>query len=302
MFTYDFDHTYVIMIGASAAISGLIGAYILLYPGSSMCYCFCIQLVCRCLRVPASIYLVLWFVFQFIYSLFTTQVAVWAHIGGFFMGILLAYILTPRNRIQELRKKMFIENKYRGISPVREELTRHSLRPIMRAVIVLSSIILILTPLIALPLAAQYEGKYYNIYDIERVKYMIYYNPGPIGFSETTYSKTSVEKIFFKIEDSPPSFKEKILEKSVSSSTPIFYDFEEEVTVRKLVSLKSIKISYLTESIAVLLVIDILIVIVLAIILITNRYRGIEVTYLPESLRELKHSNEFQEGRKNSSL
>jgi membrane associated rhomboid family serine protease len=84
-------HSHLPAIGASGAISGVMGAYIVLEPRNRILTLVFVFLV----RVPAVIVLGLWFALQFLSGLseLGTQmsggVAVWAHIGGFLIGVLL---------------------------------------------------------------------------------------------------------------------------------------------------------------------------------------------------------------------
>ncbi|HEU4883841.1 MAG TPA: rhomboid family intramembrane serine protease, partial [Longimicrobium sp.] len=80
------------MVGASGAISGIMGAYILLYPGAKVRTWFPPIFFPR---IRAFFFLLLWFVLQ-LYEGLEMQptaeeggVAVWAHIGGFVAGLLL---------------------------------------------------------------------------------------------------------------------------------------------------------------------------------------------------------------------
>jgi membrane associated rhomboid family serine protease len=84
-------HSNIPAVGASGAISGVMGAYILLYPRArilTLVFIFPIP-------IPAVIFLGLWYVGQFLAGLSTIGtrvtggVAVWAHIGGFILGMLL---------------------------------------------------------------------------------------------------------------------------------------------------------------------------------------------------------------------
>jgi len=84
-------HSNIPAVGASGAISGVMGAYILLFPRArvlTLVFIFPIP-------VPAVLFLGLWFVGQFLMGLSTIGtkvtggVAVWAHIGGFILGMLL---------------------------------------------------------------------------------------------------------------------------------------------------------------------------------------------------------------------
>ena len=82
-------NSHIPALGASGAISGVLGAYIVLEPRNRILTLIFIFLV----RVPAVVVLGLWFVLQFlsgIGSLGSTVnggVAVWAHIGGFLLGL-----------------------------------------------------------------------------------------------------------------------------------------------------------------------------------------------------------------------
>lgn len=86
------------MIGASGAISGVIGAYFLLYPRAKILTFIPILFFFYLVDVPAFIFIGLWFLVQFIQGTFHLLafgemakggVAWWAHIGGFTAGFLL---------------------------------------------------------------------------------------------------------------------------------------------------------------------------------------------------------------------
>ncbi len=86
------------LIGASGAVSGVMAAYLLYYPGARVWVLVFMRLP---LRVPASWALGGWIVFQFASVLLapgdeTVGVAWWAHIGGFFVGLALAFVFAPR--------------------------------------------------------------------------------------------------------------------------------------------------------------------------------------------------------------
>jgi len=84
-------HSSIPAVGASGAISGVMGAYILLYPGARILTLVFIFP----LPIPAVVFLGLWYVLQFLAGIssigmkVTGGVAVWAHIGGFLLGMLL---------------------------------------------------------------------------------------------------------------------------------------------------------------------------------------------------------------------
>ncbi len=86
-------------IGASGAIAGVMGAYLLLYPRAMVVSLVPILFILQILVIPAPVFLGLWFVIQLVqgtYSLGSMSVAGvawWAHIGGFAAGFIVAKIL-----------------------------------------------------------------------------------------------------------------------------------------------------------------------------------------------------------------
>ncbi len=81
------------MVGASGAISGVLGAYLLLYPHARVLVAFPIGFYLWTEYLPAGLVLGLWFIFQLLSSAFTDTsgggVAFMAHIGGFVAGMAL---------------------------------------------------------------------------------------------------------------------------------------------------------------------------------------------------------------------
>lgn len=92
------------VIGASGAISGVLGAYLVLYPKAKV-LTFIFYVI---LPIPAIIFLGFWFFMQFLYGFFDVSgsVAYFAHIGGFIMGMLLA--TTVGRRRKKAREKRLI--------------------------------------------------------------------------------------------------------------------------------------------------------------------------------------------------
>ncbi len=83
-------HSDIPMVGASGAISGVLGAYLLLFPHARILVVIPLGFFLYTMRLPAGIVLGFWFVLQLISSVFSgTQggVAFGAHIGGFAMGM-----------------------------------------------------------------------------------------------------------------------------------------------------------------------------------------------------------------------
>jgi membrane associated rhomboid family serine protease len=88
------------MVGASGAIAGVLGAYLVTYPRANVHVFLWIVIFFWIVTVPAWILLGFWFVMQLFSGLGTEQgepgVAFWAHVGGFIAGILLYLLLRPR--------------------------------------------------------------------------------------------------------------------------------------------------------------------------------------------------------------
>ncbi len=81
------------MIGASGAISGVLGAYLLLFPMARVHVIIPIFIIIQRVKIPALLVLGVWFLMQLFSSLTTSSegggVAFGAHIGGFIAGMLL---------------------------------------------------------------------------------------------------------------------------------------------------------------------------------------------------------------------
>ena len=81
------------MVGASGAISGVLGAYLLLYPRARVLVAIPLGFIIHTTRLPASWVLAFWFVLQIISSALAGDqqggVAFGAHIGGFLAGMAL---------------------------------------------------------------------------------------------------------------------------------------------------------------------------------------------------------------------
>ena len=97
-------------VGASGAISGVLGAYLVLYPRVRVNMLFIFIIFFRVIPVPAWLVLIWWFVVQLITALpqlsqvnpdVSSGVAVWAHVGGFIMGVLLIKLFEKPERVAE---------------------------------------------------------------------------------------------------------------------------------------------------------------------------------------------------------
>ncbi len=88
------------MIGASGAISGVLGAYFLLFPRANVLTLVVFGFFWRIVSIPALVVLGFWMVVQILNGLGSLGagggVAWFAHIGGFFAGMGLVLLLRPR--------------------------------------------------------------------------------------------------------------------------------------------------------------------------------------------------------------
>ncbi len=94
-FIFNINST-IPVVGASGAIAGVMGAYIVLFPRSRIITLIPLFFIPYFIEIPAIIFLGFWFLSQLIagtFSIFVGQqaggVAWWAHIGGFVCGMVL---------------------------------------------------------------------------------------------------------------------------------------------------------------------------------------------------------------------
>lgn len=91
------------MVGASGAISGVLGAYLIKYPKARVLVLIPIFYFITLRAIPAVFVLGLWFAMQLFSGLSTLGyqgggVAFWAHVGGFVVGAGLIFLLPGRKR------------------------------------------------------------------------------------------------------------------------------------------------------------------------------------------------------------
>lgn len=91
------------MVGASGAIAGVLGAYVLLYPRAKVLTLIPIFYFIQFIELPAIVFLGLWFLMQLMSGVLSLHiggdaggVAWWAHIGGFTAGAILLPLLKKR--------------------------------------------------------------------------------------------------------------------------------------------------------------------------------------------------------------
>jgi membrane associated rhomboid family serine protease len=97
-------------VGASGAISGTLGAYLLLYPKVRVRLLIWFIFLIRIVSVPAWLVLLYWFAVQVLTGLpelnrldseVSGGVAVWAHVGGFVAGMVLVKLFENRRIVRE---------------------------------------------------------------------------------------------------------------------------------------------------------------------------------------------------------
>jgi membrane associated rhomboid family serine protease len=110
-------------VGASGAISGILGAYLVLYPKARVNLLVWIVFFVRIIPVPAWAALVWWFGWQVIAGLpqlspvrpdASGGVAVWAHIGGFVAGVILVKLFE--NPVLVAKRRLIHDVRYASAS------------------------------------------------------------------------------------------------------------------------------------------------------------------------------------------
>jgi len=102
------------MVGASGAISGVMGAYTLLYPRVRVHTLVTLGFFVTTVTLPAYVMLGYWFVLQLLMgavgALSPTEggVAVWAHVGGFLTGLLLVKLFANSEFLERRRAGVFL--------------------------------------------------------------------------------------------------------------------------------------------------------------------------------------------------
>lgn len=100
------------MVGASGAIAGVLGAYLVLFPRARIITLLFLFVFIQVVALPASVVLGFWIVLQVVNSLIFSSgmvsgggVAYAAHIGGFVAGVIIVYLLGGKRLIGNRRSR-----------------------------------------------------------------------------------------------------------------------------------------------------------------------------------------------------
>ena len=96
------------LIGASGAISGVLGAYMVFFPRAKIVTLIFIFFLVDIIVLPAALWIGIWFMLQFLSALLSVNhlsmggVAWFAHLGGFLTGILMAKLFKRNENFNSL--------------------------------------------------------------------------------------------------------------------------------------------------------------------------------------------------------
>ena len=99
-------HSQVPMVGASGAIGGVLGAYLINHPNAKVLVLIPFGFFSQLIKIRALYVLGFWFILQFISS--GGGVAYAAHIGGFVSGMILILFFNKKN----IKKKNIIKGPW----------------------------------------------------------------------------------------------------------------------------------------------------------------------------------------------
>jgi membrane associated rhomboid family serine protease len=118
-------HSNMPTIGASGAIAGVMGAYLILHPHSKILTLIPIIFIPWFIEIPAFFFLGFWFVIQFLSATGShgniSGIAWWAHIGGFVFGMVLLkiFLALPETEISGKMRRVTTKKKSHRLQVVR---------------------------------------------------------------------------------------------------------------------------------------------------------------------------------------
>jgi len=118
-------HSNIPTIGASGAIAGVMGAYLILHPHSKILTLIPIIIIPWFIEIPAFFFLGFWFILQFLSAAGSHGniggIAWWAHIGGFVFGIVLLkiFLVLPETGVSSKMRRVTAKRKTHRLQVVR---------------------------------------------------------------------------------------------------------------------------------------------------------------------------------------
>lgn len=112
-------------VGASGAISGVLGAYLILFPKVRVRMLFIFIIFFKVIPLPAWVVLAYWFALQLLSGIpellkpspeMAGGVAVWAHVGGFVAGVLLARLFENPVLAERRRANLLMQHEFDALS------------------------------------------------------------------------------------------------------------------------------------------------------------------------------------------
>jgi membrane associated rhomboid family serine protease len=108
-------HSTIPMVGASGAIAGVLGGYLVLYPRATVGVVIPLLFFLGAFPIPAFVLIIFWFLMQLFTGIAeigstsaSSGVAVWAHVGGFAAGlaiVLVARPFIPRKSLSQVKTR-----------------------------------------------------------------------------------------------------------------------------------------------------------------------------------------------------
>lgn len=112
-------------VGASGAVSGVMGAYLVLFPKVRVRMLFWFIIILKVIPLPAWLVLLYWFGLQLLSGIpellspspeIAGGVAVWAHVGGFLAGVLLVRIFVNPQLVQRRHDILLSRNEFDALA------------------------------------------------------------------------------------------------------------------------------------------------------------------------------------------
>ena len=157
-------------VGASGAISGVLGAYMILYPGTRLSACIFLLYIPVCFELAAAYYLLFWFAMQvymgYLLSASST-VAFFAHAGGFIAGMAALPLLTDRARLAVIRVQAAARRLWGLIIFYPFMAVRRGLSIPIKMTLTMLIALLLMGSLYALTVAERDTGTYMVSYNID---------------------------------------------------------------------------------------------------------------------------------------